>query len=113
TSYSATQNVYTWQAVPLVQKGSPTTGMGDTSGINMMNPNPEAVTANVYWVNPSGFNAANFGTSSVTIPGFANGFVYTLWQHNLPNGFSGAAQVIASQPIVAVSANVNYEVDGD
>jgi hypothetical protein len=113
TSYSATQNVFEWQAVPLIQKGNPTDGSGATSGINMMNPNSQAVTANVYFVNPSGFNAQNFGTSSVTIPGFANGFVYSLWQHNLPNGFQGAAQVVATLPIVAVSANVNYDVDGD
>jgi hypothetical protein len=113
TSYSATQNVFNWQAVPLIQKGSPIDGMGDTSGINIMNPNAAAVTANVYFVNPSGFNAQNFGVSSVTIPGFANGFVYSLWQNNLPNGFTGAAQVVASQPVAAVSANVNYEVDGD
>ena len=113
TSYSATQNIFNWQAIPLIQKGSPIDGMGDTSGINIMNPNASAVTANVYFVNPSGFNAQNFGVSSVTIPGFANGFVYSLWQQNLPNGFTGAAQVVASQPVAAVSANVNYEVDGD
>jgi hypothetical protein len=112
TSYSATQNIFTWQAVPLVQKGG-IDGQGDTSGINIMNPNSEAVTANVFWVNPSGFLASNFGVSSVTIPGFANGFVYTMTQRNLPNGFTGAAQVIASRPVAAVSANVNYAVDGD
>ncbi len=87
--------------------------MGATSGINIMNPNPEAATANVYFVNPSGFNAQNFGVSSVTIPGFANGFVYTLTQHNLPNGFTGAAQVVSNIPVAAVSANVDYQVDGD
>ncbi len=113
TSYSATANVFTWQAVPLVQKGNAIDGSGATSGINVMNPNATAVTADVHWVNPSGFGADNFGVSSVTIPGFANGFVYTLWQHNLPNGFLGSAQVVASAPVAAVSANVNYDVDGD
>jgi hypothetical protein len=113
TSYNATQNLYTWQAIPLVQKGNPASGMGATSGINIMNPNPTAATANVYFVNPSGFNASNFGISSVTIPGFANGFVYSLWQHNLPHGFYGAAQVIANVPVAVVSANVDYQVEGD
>ncbi len=113
TSYNATQNIYTFQAVPLVQKGNPADGKGASSGINILNPHPEVVTANVYWVNQDGFNASNFGVSSVTIPGFANGFVYSLWQHNLPNGFYGAAQVIASAPVGAVSANVDYQVDGD
>ncbi len=113
TSYNATQNVFTWQAVPLVQKGNPIDGQGATSGINIMNPNAAATTANVYFVDQSGFNAQNFGVSGVTIPGFANGFVYTLWQHNLPDGFYGAAQVISSLPVAAVSANVDYQVDGD
>ncbi len=113
TTYSATANVFTAQAVPLVQKGNPTDGMGSTSGINIMNPNAEAAVANVYWVNQSGFQADNLGISSVSIPAFANGFVYTLTQHNLPNGFYGAAQVIANVPVVAVSANVDYQVDGD
>jgi len=113
TSYNATANVFPWQAVPYVTKGNPTDGSGATSGINIMNPNATATTAEVFWVNPSGFQGSNFGTSSVTIPGFANGFVYTLWQQNLPNGFLGAAQVIADQPVAAASANVNYDVDGD
>jgi hypothetical protein len=113
TTYSATQNLYTFQAIPLVQKGNPADGTGATSGINIMNPHSTAATSNVYWVDPSGFNAQSFGISSVTIPGYANGFVYTLWQHNLPNGFYGAAQVISNVPVAAVSANVDYQVDGD
>jgi len=113
TTYNATQNVYTFQAIPLVQKGNPADGMGATSGINIMNPNATAATANVYWVDQSGMNASNFGISGVTIPGFANGFVYGLWQHNLPNGFFGAAQVISNVPVAAVSANVDYQVEGD
>ncbi|CAN5337352.1 hypothetical protein BH23CHL1_BH23CHL1_22780 [soil metagenome] len=113
TSYSATQNLFDVQAVPLVQKGSPVDGMGDTSGINIMNPNSTAATVQVRYVNPSGFLASNFGTSSVTIPGFANGFVYTMTQRNLPNGFTGAALLTSNLPVAAVSANVNYAVDGD
>src|SRR5690606_20720914 len=113
TSYSATANIFPWQAVPYVTKGNPIDGSGATSGINILNPNSVAATANVYWVNPSGFNAQNFGTSSVTIPAFANGFVYTLTQHNLPNGFQGAAQVVSNVPVAAVSANVNYDVAND
>jgi len=113
TTYSATANVYNWQSVPLVQKGNPATGMGATSGINMMNPNAAAAQALVYWVNQSGFGADNFGTTALAIPGFANGFVYTLAQHNLPNGFYGAALVTSTYPIVATSANVDYQVQYD
>ena len=86
-SYSATANVYNWQAFPLVQKGNPADGMGATSGINMMNPNAVASQATVWWINPSGFGADNFGMSTLVIPSFANGFFYTMTQHNLPNGF--------------------------
>ena len=113
TTYSATANVYKWQSVPLVQKGNPATGMGATSGINMMNPNSVAAQALVYWINQSGFGADNFGTSALAIPAYANGFVYTLAQHNIPNGFYGAALVTATYPIVATSANVDYQVQYD
>jgi hypothetical protein len=113
TTYSATANYYTWQSVPLVQKGNPATGMGATSGINMMNPNAVAAQALVYWINQSGFGADNFGTTGLAIPAYANGFVYTLAQHNLPNGFYGAAVVTSTYGIVATSANVDYQVQYD
>ncbi len=112
TTYNATQNLYTFQAIPLVQKGNPN-GTGATSGINILNPNSVVAHANVYWVNQSGFNAVNFGVSTITIPGYSNGFVYTMAHHNLPDGFVGAAQVISNVPVAAVSANVDYQVDGD
>src|SRR5690606_16799363 len=112
TSYNATANAFPWQAVPYVTKGNPN-GTGATSGINILNPNSVVAIANVTWFNPSGFAGSNFGTSSVTIPAFANGFVYTLWQHNLPNGFMGSAQVVSNVPVAAVSANVNYDVADD
>jgi hypothetical protein len=51
-SYSATANVYTTQAFPLVQKGNPTDGMGATSGIQVLNPNANAAQATVTWINP-------------------------------------------------------------
>jgi len=112
-SYSATGNVFQFQAAPLVQKGSPATGMGATSGINFLNPNAAATFITVDWVNPSGFGASNFGDSIVWVPGFATGFVYTMTQANLPNGFSGSALVTSELPIAASSANVDYQVQGD
>jgi hypothetical protein len=112
-SYSATANLYVAQAFPLVQKGNPTTGMGATSGINIMNPNSNAAQATVYWVNPSGFGADNFGQSAVAIPGFANGFVYTMTQGNLPNGFYGSAVVNSTVPVAAVTTQVDYQVEWD
>ena len=68
-SYSATGNVFELQAAPLVQKGSPATGMGATSGITFLNPNASATFITVAWVNPSGFAASNFGDSVVWVPG--------------------------------------------
>ncbi|MGH9174099.1 MAG: hypothetical protein ACRD1H_07060, partial [Vicinamibacterales bacterium] len=112
-SYSATGNVFQLQAAPLVQKGSAADGMGDTSGINFLNPNANATFVTVDWVNPSGFDASNFGDTVVWVPGFSTGFVYTMFQMNLPNGFEGSALVASDLPIAATTANVNYEVQGD
>jgi hypothetical protein len=112
-TYNATANVYNWQALPLVQKGNPADGMGATSGVNIMNPNAVATQAVVYWVNQSGFSADNFGQSAVAVPAFANGFVYTMAAHNLPNGFYGAALVYATYPVAVTTANVDYQVQYD
>jgi hypothetical protein len=112
-SYSATGNAYTDLAMPLVQKGNPIDGMGATSGINFLNPNAEATIVDTTWINPSGFGASNFGSSIVWVPGYATGFVYTMFHENLPNGFYGSALVDSDLPVVATSANVDYQVDGD
>lgn len=113
-SYSATGNAYEEQFAPLIQKGQASTGMGATSGINFMNPNPGSTTVQVEWVNPSGYSGSNYLPSVVWVPGFATGFVYTMNAHNLPNGFLGAAWVESSdEPIVSTTANVDYQVSGD
>ena len=112
-SYSATGNAYDVLAAALVQKGNPANGMGATSGINFMNPNSGAATVETTWLNPSGFGAANFGSSIVWVPGFATGFVYTMFHHNLPNGYVGSAIVVSDLPVVATTANVDYQVNGD
>jgi hypothetical protein len=112
-SYAATGNVYTDQALPLAQKGNPASGMGATSGINFLNPNAVATFVQTWWINPSGFQADNFGPVIVWVPGYATGFVYTMFQHNLPNGFTGSALVTSELPIAATSANVDYQVQGD
>ncbi len=112
-SYSATGNAYDVLAAALVQKGNPANGMGATSGINFMNPNASATVVETTWLNPSGFGAANFGSSIVWVPGFATGFVYTMFHNNLPNGYVGSAIVTSDLPVVATTANVDYQVDGD
>ncbi len=112
-SYSATGNAYDVLAAALVQKGNPANGMGATSGINFMNPNASATVVETTWLNPSGFGAANFGSSIVWVPGFATGFVYTMFHNNLPNGYVGSAIVVSDLPVVATTANVDYQVSGD
>jgi len=127
-SYAATSNAYTDLAAPLVQKGNPATGMGATSGINFMNPNADATVVTTTWINPSGFAASNFADSVVWVPGFSTGFVYTMFHHNLPNGFYGSALVTTrladttpggilptaeALPIIATTADVDYQVQGD
>jgi hypothetical protein len=112
-SYAATGNAYTSLALPLAQKGNPANGMGATSGINFLNPNAGATVVTTTWLNPSGFTASNFGDSIVWVPGFATGFVYTMFHANLPNGYFGSALVHSQLPIAATSANVDYQVNGD
>jgi len=113
-TYNAAANLSNFQAMPLVQKGNPATGMGATSGITMLNPLPVQNSIQVYWINQSGFNAANFGTSTIIIPAQSIGIAYTMTQHNLPNGYYGSAiTVSAGLPYVATTGNVDYQVDGD
>ncbi len=112
-SYSATGNAYDVLAAALIQKGNPANGMGATSGINFMNANASATVVEATWLNPSGFGASNFGSSIVWVPGFATGFVYTMFHNNLPNGYVGSAIVTSELPIVATTANVDYQVNGD
>ncbi len=112
-SYSATGNAYNVLAASLVQKGNPANGMGATSGINFLNPNMQATTVETTWLNPSGFGAANFGSSIVWVPGFATGFVYTMFHNNLPNGYGGSAIVVSELPIFGTTANVDYQINGD
>jgi hypothetical protein len=112
-SYSATANAYEDLYAVLVMKGNPDTGMGATSGINMLNPNAAGTTANVTWLDPSGFVGSNFQGSTIWIPGSSIGFVYTMWHQNLPWGYYGSAIVNSDLPVVATTANVDYAVSGD
>lgn len=119
-SYSASGNIWGSQAMPLVQKGSPSTGMGATSGIHLFNPLPLQNVIRVDWLNQSGFNAANFASTTVIVPAEALGFAYTMNHHNIPNGYYGAAYAESTLlglngllPFGMTSANVDYQVQGD
>ncbi len=112
-TYNATANLSLAQAFPLVQKGNPATGMGATSGLSMLNPLPIQNSIKVLWLNQSGYNASNFGISTLIVPAQSIGIAYTMTQHNLPNGYYGSAVAHANLPFVAVTANVDYQVTGD
>ncbi|MEI2616734.1 MAG: hypothetical protein V9F06_03700 [Thermomicrobiales bacterium] len=113
-TYNATANLSNVQFFPLVQKGNPATGMGATSGLSMLNPLPIQNSIQVMWLNQSGYNASNFGISTLIIPAQSIGIAYTMTQHNLPNGYYGSAVAMSYVlPFVAVTANVDYQVQGD
>ena len=112
-------------ALPLVQKGNPTTGVGDTSGINLFNPSPWATKAYIQFVDQSGVPVAPTVANTdaedpieLPLSAGAGATVYTLNYSEMPAGFQGAAIVgvgygTYGSALVAVSNNVNYAVDGD
>jgi len=112
-TYNATANLSFVQSNPLVQKGNPATGMGATSGITLLNPLPIQNSIAVYWLNQSGFQADNFGTSTLIVPAQSIGIAYTMTQHNLPNGYYGSVITVGNLPYVGTTGNVDYQVDGD
>jgi len=121
--------------LPLVQKGNADTGLGDTSGINLFNADPNAgVTAFVQFEDTAGIpvaptNNANDAENPIQVPmgALASHTIYTMQYSELPEGFNGSAVVgvvynSAAQaqanfgiagPLVGVSNNVNYDVSGD
>ncbi|MDI3340031.1 MAG: DUF4815 domain-containing protein [Sphaerobacter sp.] len=109
-------------ALPLVQKGNPSTGMGDTSGINLFNPSGAAVEAWVQFVDPSGVPvaptvAANDAEAPLRfpLPAGAGATLSTLNLSEQPAGLVGSAVVgaVGAGTLVGVSNNVNHAVGGD
>src|SRR5690606_7137960 len=109
-------------ALPLMQKGNPSTGFGDTSGINLLNPSGAAVTAAVQFVDAAGVPVApTVGSDDreapliLDLPAGAEATVYTLSLSEMPTGFQGAAVVgvVGAGALVGVSNSVNYDVPGD
>jgi len=108
--------------LPLVQKGNPTSGFGDTSGINLFNPSGDAVTAAVQFLDSAGVPVAptvgaddSENPLTFQLPAGAGATIYTLSLSELPAGFQGSAVVgvVGDGALVGVSNNVNYEVAGD
>lgn len=104
-------------ALPLVQKGNPATGLGDTSGVQFFNPNPQYNTVfDVTFFDPTGNPVAPTLDEEITVNLSAHqGF--TLYTHNyseMPAGFQGSLVVdVDDGTVSAVSNNVNYETGAD
>ena len=117
---------YALLALPLVQKGNPTTGTGDTSGINLFNPDPEYdVELYVQFVDAAGVPVAptvgpDDSEDPIELPlgPHAGATIYTLTYSEMPAGFQGSAIIGVvgyedAGALVGVSNNVNYDVAGD
>lgn len=108
-------------ALPLVQKGIPETNIGDTTGVQLFNPNPDtAVSFTLQIFGQDGHLVAP--TIIAPLPGTLAGHQsVTFYVHNhedLRSHFTGS-MVVTVDPdgqgtlLSAVSNNVNYQIAGD
>ena len=114
-------------ALPLVQKGNPTTGMGPTSGMNLFNPDPnEGVWGFVQFQDSSGVPVAPTVMADDAEHPIMTKFgpltsktVYTMDFSEMPAGFRGSAVIgvvatsfingiLGKGSLVGVSNNVDY-----
>jgi hypothetical protein len=106
-------------ALPLVQKGNPATGLGDTSGVQFFNADPtDNVNFDVTFYDPTGNEVAPTLTTPITfnLSGHQGVTVYTHNYSEMPAGFQGsliAEYNFGGGQLVAVSNNVNYAVQAD
>jgi hypothetical protein len=106
-------------SLPLVQKGSTVTGLGDISGIQLFNASPNyPIKVQVEFFNSSGNLSQPTANSplNVTLLPHQNTTLYTMnFTGMLPN-FTGSAVITPIEGggrVVGVSNNVNYDVQGD
>jgi hypothetical protein len=100
-------------ALPLAQKGSPTTGHGDTTGIQLFNPGFEPINVNVKFWDQNGIVAQ---VVLDAIPAKQSRTVYAMGLADLPDGFQGSATINVhggGGMVAAVSNNVNYAAQYD
>ncbi len=102
-------------SLPLVQKGSQSTGKGDTSGIDLFNADAEwSVTANVWFYNPSGTlsTVSVNAPLQVTLGPLNTATIYTMnaggdviGLGNMENGFRGSALIRPQLPFLSANCN--------
>ena len=106
-------------ALPLVQKGNPATGLGDTSGIQFFNADPQQnVEFGVEFFDPTGNLVAPTLTTPINfnLSGHQGVTVYTHNYSEMPAGFQGSLVATYNSgggDLSAVSNNVNYAVQAD
>ncbi|TVR68785.1 MAG: hypothetical protein EA415_15665, partial [Sphaerobacteraceae bacterium] len=106
-------------SIPLVQKGSAQTGLGDTSGIQLFNTDPDhSVRVAIEFFNQSGNSSQPTSNAPMmmTLQPYQNATLYTMSFSGMSQNFSGSAVVTpvsGGGSIVGVSNNVNYDVQGD
>ncbi|CCF83372.1 DUF4815 domain-containing protein [Nitrolancea hollandica] len=106
-------------SLPLVQKGSQSTGKGDTSGIDLFNADAEwSVTANVWFYNPSGTlsTVSVNAPLQVTLGPLNTATIYTMnaggdviGLGNMENGFRGSALIRPQLPFLNPNNQVCVE----
>jgi hypothetical protein len=98
--------------LPLAQRGTFSTGLGDTSGIQLFNVRDQNAVVEVHFVDQSG----NFvRTVQTNMAGRTSATVYVM-AIDLPDGFQGSAiiDVISGTGwVTGISNNVNYQVQFD
>lgn len=106
-------------SIPLVQKGSQITGLGDTSGIQLFNADPDSsVKVAIEFFNQAGNSSQPTSNApmTMTLQPYQNATLYTMTFSGMLQNFSGSAVVTPIEgdgQIVGVSNNVNYNVQGD
>jgi hypothetical protein len=100
-------------AMPLVQKGDPQTGLGNTTGIQLVSPLNSPSTAKLWFLDELG-NIVSPEPEEITLEGRAGVTIYTMDFDYLPSGFQGSAYIwVTSGEILAVANNVDYQVQFD
>ena len=116
---SLTASAQQMLALPLVQKGNPATGLGDTSGIQFFNADPQLnIEFGITFYDPTGNTVAPTLTTPITfnLSGHQGVTVYTHNYSEMPAGFQGSMIATVTDgfgELAAVSNNVNYAVQAD
>jgi hypothetical protein len=107
-------------ALPLVQKGNPATGLGDTTGVQFFNADAaDSIDFDITFMDTTGNPVAPTLSNNAISVSLSAHQGFTLYTHNyseMPSGFQGSLvvdEIDGGGELAAVSNNVNYDVNGD